>query len=421
MYPAAAVFTTIGLVVAASSQNFYAFAIGTVLRIVGITCVNTMNTVVIVDLTSTRQRGFGVNVQFWPYLILPWVSAYIVSAVVSAGGIGWAWGIGILAIIYPFGVVGIMSLLLTYERRVKKLEYAPRPRMSVYDICSAIDVCGLSIMIIGLAFILLPLSLASLQPEGYTTPWIIALMVIGALMLLLALPFYEGKVATHPLLPVRYLKNRSICLAFLLYFSDYMAAAASHGFLFNWALIAQGFNIVQATNLSYINGTVNFTTGIIFGLVMWKTRSYKWWIVGGLFIRIIGYGVMFRIRTSNPTMGELFVVQFIQGIGDGIVQTGSYVAATVNVPHKETAQMVALIVMIGVLGQSIGDAISGAIYTGTFREQLNKQLGDLSTPELVETLFNSISTLIPEFGTPERTAINAAVSRSLITTREIAD
>lgn len=411
MYPIAVVFITVGLVVAASARSFQAFAVGNILRIVGITCLNTMNTIVIADITSTRQRALGVNLQFWPYLILPWVSAYIISAVVSPGGIGWAWGIGILAIIYPFGVVGIMSLLLKYERRAKKLEmeYVKRPRLSVYEVCSNIDVGGLSIMILGLAFILLPLSLASLQPDGYRTPWIPTLMAVGGLMLTIMLPLYESKVAAHPFFPVRYLKHRSICLAFMLYFTDYMAAAASHSYLFNWALIAQGFTVVQATNLSFINSTMTFATGIAFGLVMWKTRVYKWWIVGGLFVRIIGYGVMFRIRTSNPTLAELFIVQLVQGFGDGIVQTGSYVAATVNVPHKETAQMTALIVMVGTLGQSIGDAISGAIYTGTFREQLAQQLGDKSTPELIEALFNSINTLVPDWGTPERTAINAAV------------
>jgi MFS family permease len=265
-------------------------------------------------------------------------------------------------------------------------------------------------MIVGLAFILLPLSLAALQPHGYRTPWVPTLMAIGGLLLIVALPLYESKVAAHPFFPIRYLKHKTICLAFLLYFTDYMAAEASHAYLYNWALIAQGFTIVQATNLSYINGTMTFAAGMVFGAIMWRTKTYKWWIVGGLVIRIIGYGVMFRIRTGHPTLAELFIVQLIQGLGDGIVQTGGYVAATVNVPHRETAQMAALIVMVGMLGSAIGDAISGAIYTGTFREQLAAQLGDNATPEVIDALFNSITTLIPDWGTPDRIAINSAVS-----------
>lgn len=411
MYPISAILVVIGLVVAASAANFSAFAAGTVLRVIGLTCLNSMNTIVVADLTTTRQRGFGVNFQFFPYLVLPWVSAYIVSDVVSPGGIGWAWGIGILAIIIPVGISAIMFFLMLYQRRAKKLEAQlfKRPKITLYEVGSNIDLGGLTILIVSLAFILIPLSLASLQTHGYRTPWVIALMVVGGLALLIAFPFYEHRIAAHPFFPLRYVRHRAIGLAFLLYFTDYMAAAASHGYLYNWALIAQGFTIVQATNLSFINGVLTFFTGMVFGLIMWKTRTYKWWIMAGCVIRIIGYGVMFRIRNGNPTMAELFIVQVIQGLGDGIVQTGGYVAATVNVPHKETAQMAALIVTVGMLGSSVGSAISGAIYTGTFREELAKQLGDRGSPELIEALFNSINLMVPDWGTPDRIAINKAV------------
>jgi MFS family permease len=411
MYPIATIFLILGESLAAGSKSFSAFAVGNIFRVIGTTALNTMNTIVIADLTSTRERGFGVNFQWFPSLIIPWCASLIISAVVSPGGIGYAWGIGMLAILFPLGTSGVMFFLLKYQRRAKKLELqlTVKASMTIYELCSNIDLGGLSILIFGCAFILLPLSLASLQPEGYKTPWIIALMVIGGL-LLIAMPFYENIIAAHPVLPMRYLKHRAICLAFLLYFTDYMAAAASHGFIFNWALIAKNFNIVQATNLSFINGVMTFFVGMVFGAIMYKTRSYKWWIMGGVVIRIIGYGVMFRVRSSNPNMAEIFIVQIIQGLGDGIVQTGGYVAATVNVPHRETAQIAALIVMIGTLGSSIGTAISGAIYTGSFREQLAKQLGDSATPELINSLFNSIAGVIPVWGTPQRDAINAAVN-----------
>ncbi|KAH8597142.1 hypothetical protein B0O99DRAFT_508405 [Bisporella sp. PMI_857] len=406
IYPAAMTMIIVGLVTAASASNFNAFAAGTVLRVMGITALNSLNTIVIADLTTTRQRGFGVNFQFFPYLILPWVSSYIVEKVVSPGGIGWAWGIGIIAIIFPLGTLPITGLLGFYQQRAKKLEKAivKPPRISLYEIVSSIDLVGIIIMVTSLAFVLLPLSLANLQKDGYNTPWIIALIVIGCLGLTTALPYWENRVAKHPFFPLRYVLHRTIGLAFLLYFTD------CHEFLYNWALIAQGFTIMQATNLSFVNSVLTFLTGIIFGLIMWKTRTYKWWIMAGCAIRLIGYGVMFRIRNAHPTMAELFIVQVIQGIGDGIVQTGGYVAATVNVPHAETATMAALIVMAGTLGSAVGSAISGAIYTGTFREELAKQLGSRSTPELIEALFNSINLDVPAWGSPERIAINTAVS-----------
>lgn len=159
-----------------------------------------------------------------------------------------------------------------------------------------------------------------------------------------------------------------------------------------------------------MNGVTIVFVGLTFGFVMWKTRQFKWWIMFGCVVRLIGYGIMFRIRAeTNPPYAELYLVQVVQGLGDGLVQTGGFVAATINVPHSEAAQMTALTVLIGILGQSVGTAISGAIYTGTFREQLWKQLGSSATSELVDSLFNSITGEIPAWGTVERHAINKAV------------
>lgn len=439
MYPVATLFVVIGYILAASANGFSAFAAGTILRAVGLTGINSINTIIIADTTSARQRGFGVNFQFFPYLILPWVAAEIISSVVSPGGVGWKWGVGIIGIIFPFAMIPIIAVTFIFARRAKKIEAsladaavagngtaaddeavatvaaagptAAKAKITPYSLASNIDLGGLLIMIVSLAFILIPLSLAALQTKGYKTPWVIALIVIGGLSLLIGFPVYENYVAVHPVFPLRYVRHRAIGIAFLLYFTDYMAAAASHGYLYNWAIIAQNLTVVQATDLSYINGVFTFFSGMAFGFVMWKTRSFKWWLLLGLVIRIIGYGVMFRIRTEHPSLGELIVVQILQGLGDGIVQTGGYIAATINVPHKETAQAVALIVTIGMLGSSVGSAISGAIYTSTFPTELRKYLGDQATPELISNIINSIDTDIPAWGTPLRTGISNAYNQ----------
>ncbi|CAK7233113.1 hypothetical protein SEUCBS140593_008493 [Sporothrix eucalyptigena] len=442
MYPVATLFVVIGYILAASANGFSAFAAGTILRAVGLTGINSLNTIIIADTTTARQRGFGVNFQFFPYLVLPWIAAEIISSVMSPGGIGWKWGVGIIGIIFPFAMIPIIAVTFIFARRAKKIEASlaeeaathgaaiddatvaavaaaspegtadeSKRKVTAYSIASNIDLGGLLIMIISLAFILIPLSLASLQTQGYRTPWVIALIVIGGIGLLVGFPLYEHFVATHPIFPLRYVRHRAIGLAFLLYFTDYMAASVSHGYLYNWAIIAQNLTIVQATDLSYINGVFTFFSGMAFGFVMWKTRSFKWWLIFGLVIRIIGYGVMFRIRTEHPSLAELIIVQIVQGLGDGIVQTGGYIAATINVPHKETAQAVALIVTIGMLGSSVGSAISGAIYTSTFPNELRHYLGDLATPELISDIINSIDSNVPAWGTVARTGIANAYNQ----------
>lgn len=53
------------------------------------------------DLTVARWRAFGLSLLFLPFLVMPWVGAFIVESVVRPGGIGWRWGIGMLVSYLP--------------------------------------------------------------------------------------------------------------------------------------------------------------------------------------------------------------------------------------------------------------------------------------------------------------------------------
>jgi MFS family permease len=135
--------------------------------------------------------------------------------------------------------------------------------------------------------------------------------------------------------------------------------------------------------------------------------------MGGVIIRLVGYGVMIRLRGAENSMAELFTVQLIQGIGSGIIQTAVLVSAQIMVPHAQLAQMTALVICCSFLGSSIGACIAGGIYTNTFMDQLAKHLGVNIDSEIVATVYNSFVGVLPAWGSPERTAINLAVSFSV--------
>ncbi|EOO01599.1 putative siderochrome-iron transporter protein [Phaeoacremonium minimum UCRPA7] len=123
---------------------------------------------------------------------------------------------------------------------------------------------------------------------------------------------------------------------------------------------------------------------------------------------MIGFGVMFRVRTGSSSTAELVIVQLIQGIGNGLMGTGCFVAATVAVPHKEVAQMTAVAVCLSTLGSTIGSAIGGGIYTSQFKAELAQELGSMATPQLINGAFNSITAGLPAWGTLQRAAIARA-------------
>lgn len=161
------------------------------------------------------------------------------------------------------------------------------------------------------------------------------------------------------------------------------------------------------------NGVTQCLVAIIAGLAIAKTKRYKWVCVLGATIRLVGYGVMLRLRGSENSIAEIFVVQLIQGIGSGMVGSTLLIPAQTVVSHAEMPQMTALVVCFAFVGSSIGACIAGGIYTSTIGLELWYYLGDSATAEKVAALANSITDIVPDWGTPERTAVNHAVCTSI--------
>ena len=143
---------------------------------------------------------------------------------------------------------------------------------------------------------------------------------------------------------------------------------------------------------------------------MLLTRRYKYVLVCGLIIRIVGYGVMVRLRGASNSMAELFVVQIIQGTGSGVVQTIVLVIAQIVVPHTELAPATALVLLFVYLGNAIGSAVAGSIYTNSFAGLIRRYLGGSNVNQaLVDRIMNTLETDVVSQGF-QKNAVNHAVS-----------
>lgn len=400
-------FYVLSYVLMASAKSLNTYAAGYIFYVMGQSGTNIMNDIVISDISNARWRGFAIGVSFTPFLVTPWVSGFIAESVVH--GIGWRWGIGIFAILMPFGGSFIITTLLYYQIRARKMGLVLRQSMTVYDFCSQIDLCGVILFSGGLALILVPLTLAATTTSKWKTPWLDALIAIGVAMLIV-FPFYERRVSRYPFMPPSYFKNPTISLCLFLIATDSIGFSCTHTYLFTWASIAKNLSSRDATFYTATNGVLQCFMGIIAGLLMMWTRRYKFLILAGAVIRLIGYGIMINLRGASNSLVELFIVQAIQGIGSGIMQTNLLVPAQISVGHRDMPQITALVICFSFLGSSVGACIAGGIYTNTIGRSLKIHLGQDATPALIKTLSDSILDGAPKWGSPERIAINLAVS-----------
>ncbi|KAK7750184.1 hypothetical protein SLS62_007935 [Diatrype stigma] len=414
-------------VLMAASRRFGTYAAGTVLYSVGQSGTNLLNDIVIADITTARQRALGIGLSFWPFLITPWTSALIVERVVAPGpdgGIGWRWGIGMLAILMPFCASFIIATLLYYQGKAKRhgaqtqtlASQKSKVRMTVdslREFCSQVDVGGVVLFSGGLALLLLPLTLAATTPAQWRTPWVGGLLAAGAI-LLVALPFYEHRVARHPVVPPRYFASRTIVLCLVLIALDNIVFSATHTYIYAWATVAKGLGARDATFFTFVNGVTQCLVAIAAGFAMLRSRRYKWVCVLGSAVRLAGYGAMLRLRGPENSTAEIFAVQLVQGIGSGMVSTTLLVPAQVVLPHRDMPQVTALVICFAFVGGSIGSCIAGGIYTNTLEPALWNYLGSGTTAETVAALANSITGVVPDWGTPERVAVSYAVSLARI-------
>jgi hypothetical protein len=246
--------------------------------------------------------------------------------------------VGMFAIIMPVAATALVGPLLYYQRRAKRMSVVLTQKMTLRDFCSQIDLGGTFLLAAGFSMFLIPFSLAGTTPGRWNTGYIIALIVVGAVTLV-GLMAYEVFVAAHPILPARYLKNLSIVICCSLGFLDTLGFQATHTYLYTWATIVHNMGPRDATFLNYTNGVWQCLIGIIAGAIMYKTRRYKWLMVIGTAVKLLGFGLMIRLRGANNSWAELFVVQSIQGWGSGIIEIGIIVGAQVVVPHTEMAQV----------------------------------------------------------------------------------
>lgn len=186
-----------------------------------------LNQIVFSDISTPRWRGFVLGMMYFPFLITPWISAFIVDDVVAPDGIGWLWGIGMFAVIMPFASSFIIGALLFLQRKAGKSGLILKKKLTVYEFCSLVDLGGMILLCGGFAMLLLPFTLAASTPSKWKTPWVDAVIVLGVLFLASLIP-YEKLVAKHPVVPVHYGKNCTIVIACLMGAVDTCGFSATH-------------------------------------------------------------------------------------------------------------------------------------------------------------------------------------------------
>ncbi|KAK5347927.1 ferrioxamine B transporter [Exophiala xenobiotica] len=408
------VFYTLGTIIEASATNVSAFAGGAVLYQIGYTCVILLVEVIIADITSLRARLFFSYIPALPFLINTWVSGDVASAVL--GATTWQWGIGMWAIIYPVCALPLMLALAVTGRRARKagvmakhkspLQIMGAKKLTV-SLFWSLDVIGIILLIAVFALILVPFTIAG----GISTQWrqahVIAPLVVGILCIP-AFIFWELR-APHPLIPFDLLRDRGVWgalgIACTLNFCWYLQG----DYLYTVLIVAFNFSIKAATRVSSLYSFVSVLTGFALGMIVYKVRRLKWFIVAGTCLFMVAFGLLIQYRGSPNSAGKSSIIgaQVLLGFAGGMFPYPAQASIQAATKHEHVAVITGLYLATYNIGSAFGNAVSGAIWTQVLPGALEDRLAVFGNSTLAAATYGNPFGVIFEYpvGTPERSAI----------------
>ncbi|KAH6949328.1 major facilitator superfamily domain-containing protein [Fusarium avenaceum] len=407
-------FYTIGTVIEAASQNLDTYSAGAVIYQIGYTMILLLVEVIIGDITSVRSRLFFSYIPALPFIINTWVSGDVTEAVLAATT--WRWGIGMWCIIYPVCALPLIISLLVVGHRAKKQGHLVGYRSSfqqlglksfTVELFWLLDIIGVILLIAVFALLLVPLTIAGGFESKWSSPQVIAPLVVGFVCIPVFV-IWELR-APHPLVPFHHMKDRSVWapmgIACMLNFAWTMQG----DYLYTVLQVSFNFSIKASTRVQSLYSFASVITGTILGLIVYKVRRFKVFIVAGTCLFLVAFGLLIRYRGDPSSSNQSGVIgaQILLGIAGGMFPYPAQASLQAYVTHERLAVMTGLYLALYQVGSAFGNAVSGAIWTQVLPVRLAQSFSGFGNDTLAVYTYSQPLSAILDFpvGSSERDAM----------------
>ena len=207
----------LGYMQMATSTNVQRFAAAQLFYSAGGTGLQILQQIFIADTSSLVNRGILSTMPAVPYMINVWIGSLIGGVILKT--IGWRWGYAMWSILLPAMFIPFALTMFLNARKAKKQGVVVNSSFKglgfthgLKNLWVELDIGGTIILSAAFALILLPLTIASKTPNGWKSPSIVTMLVLGV-SCLVAFPIWESNktLSPRPLVPLHLLKSRTFC------------------------------------------------------------------------------------------------------------------------------------------------------------------------------------------------------------------
>ncbi|KAI0123171.1 putative transporter [Xylariales sp. AK1849] len=404
-------FSTLGLILMATSNNLAMFCAAEVFYSVGFGGLIYTIVVLAADATNLRNRGLAFAFTSSPYMITAFAGSKAAEGFYY--NVNWRWGFGCFAIILPIVTVPLYLVLKLNLRKAEKQGILPGESsgrtvlQSIWHGIIEFDVPGVILFAGGFTVFLLPFSLATSAPNGWKSGYIIAMIIVGFFVLVL-FAIYQIYLAPAPFLKHRFLTNRTVIGACLIDMTYQMSYYCWDSYFTSFLQVVNNLSVAEA---GYVNSTFQVVSGILLFIVGYsirRTGRFKWLFYLAVPLYIFAQGLMIYFRRPNQNIGYIVMCEIFISMGGSVFILCVQLAVLAAVDHQYVAAVLALLFVSGTIGGAVGNAISGAIWTNTFEAALVRYLPESALPDLASIYGSLTVQLSYPVGSPERIAIQEA-------------
>ncbi|KAL2856435.1 major facilitator superfamily domain-containing protein [Aspergillus pseudoustus] len=397
------VMATLGNIMAASSQSISVYAGSQVFFVLGLQGITLMLQILAGDSSDIYNRALVNSIPYASSIITAWSSGPFATSILVHS---WRWGFGVFAILIPVTAIPMLGCLYYSKAKAAKQRKAEGTyrRKNYLKNFPRLDPVGLILFATGLSLLLVPFSLAASSSDRWKETQNIIMLVIGPVSLV-AFVVWEIWGAKWPTLPFHLLRTRTIIFGVAASIIDYAALYLLQNFLITYELVAADLSTTTAAYIFAIIPFMGPIGQISAGFMVKYLKRYKWILVSGYALNILGLGLSYRYINAHDHMAALVISQMILGFGSGVINTMQF-GMQASVSHSNMAAVTALFTASLGVGSAIGGAVGGGVWTELVPQNLARNLPEEAQSQLPAIFGSVVVATSFEWGTPVRDAIN---------------
>ncbi|KAG0320144.1 hypothetical protein BG000_003683 [Podila horticola] len=300
-----------------------------------------------------------------------WIAQALIDPITLGGALDkWRIGYIVMGCVSGFGALALLLPLWYVQLSLKRRKVAQPPRRTLRWLATEFDIPGAILIILALSLTLLPLVLARRVANNWKSPSIIGLFCSGIVFFIL-LFIWEAK---RPIMSIKIWSNRtafgSLMIMFLLkvlgnvvwqYLTQYFVVSRDMTF-------GQAYLLVRGFQMAWL------IFQLIAGLIMRRYRKARLLVWIGIFVYVLGVGLMIPARHQDASTALVVASQTIAGAGGGLAHLACSVLVTGVVHKKDVATVIGASQILVSFGSAVGNALAGGIWTQYLPSRLRKHV-----------------------------------------------